>query len=365
MSTSNCPHSDWWNDALQDPKRTILIETQQKLRGERQRILSILLCVDIVERYGRAKNSIHYVNALLKNTDQKSFIVTDVTVPRRPPHRRQTGTTTTASKKKGGRKKGSPQKRQKTTSPATHTDTIEDSPSTEIKPEKKQETEEEEEEENEDEDGHDNNNNKKNDNNNKNIAKNNPCTSLFSSVNAQELEKYRQLLNIRTLKDTSSIETTYQHSHTGNAYESSTAKRSASKATTDEKYRARKGDSVKAAFVILHRTMQPRWMHFFLYETIHKRDDYADAFTQLFYYHLQQVNKVGGPQSRRRQGKKQGSQPVLANETKTKKNTKKRHRNKDNVGTKTMTEPTLHATTLSTSTSPTKAIKKQKTDTKT
>lgn len=241
-------HSEetWWASTLEDPQTVVLIETQQKRFGERQRILSILLCTDMVERHKRSARSVQFVNALLKNTDQNNPGVSQVVIPRRPPTTQSKSQSKTATKSK--KKKSS-------------TET------------KKSEQ---------------------------------PTNDEPPPLSDDEWVQYQMThLNVPFLRSSFTASSSPSPSHpAASEANRDTSPSSCSSSSSSSRYKARKDASVRAAFTLLCRTDQSSWLRFFLNHTVSKRDDYADALMQLFYYHLQRSKRVGSVSNRRKRAKK-------------------------------------------------------------
>jgi hypothetical protein len=246
------PEETWWASTLEDPQTVVLIETQQKRFGERQRILSILLCTDMVERHKRSARSVQFVNALLKNTDQDNPEVSQVVIPRRPPTTQSKSQPKTATKKK--KKKSC----------------------TETK-------------------------------NSKQPTNDQPPPPLSDD----EWVQYQMThLNVPFLCSSFSTSSSPSPSHPA-ASEANKNTSFSSSSSSSSRYKARKDASVRAAFTLLCRTSQSSWLRFFLNHTVSKRDDYADALMQLFYYHLQRSKRVGSVSNQRKRAKK----PSVASST--------------------------------------------------
>lgn len=85
----------------------------------------------------------------------------------------------------------------------------------------------------------------------------------------------------------------------------------------NKRYAERKRAAVKAALILLKQCGLTDWLSYFLQETVSKRDDYADALTQLFYYHLREHKQVLGSTQQKKQRRQQNQQETKQTTTKT------------------------------------------------
>lgn len=85
----------------------------------------------------------------------------------------------------------------------------------------------------------------------------------------------------------------------------------------NKRYAERKRAAVKAALILLKRSALSEWLTFFLRETMSKRDDYADALTQLFYFHLRQHKQVVNVRQQKKQRRDQNQSTTSTKKRKT------------------------------------------------